>query len=163
MKNYHIRSLMPGDQTFLWEMLYHSLYVSEDGAPFDRNVVNQPEIARYVKDWGRPNDSGFVAVDEANRPLGAIWLRLFSSAEKGFGYINDQTPELGMAVLTGYQGHGIGTKLLSRLMESARKDFESISLSVVAENPAVRLYLRLGFEVAGKNGTALTMLRKLRA
>ena len=144
-------------------MLYQSLYVPEGGAPFEREILNHHEIARYVSDWGRANDSGFVAVDEYDRPVGAIWLRLFKGDKKGFGYIDDETPELGMAVLPEHRGQGLGTRLLARLIESAGEVYECISLSVAIGNPALRLYQRLGFEEVGVQGTSIVMKRKLNA
>ncbi len=162
-REYKIRSLTPLDQAFLWEMLYQSLHVPDGGAPFERSVLNQPEIAKYVKDWGRKGDSGFVAVDENNRPVGAIWLRLLKGEEKGFGYIDERTPELGMAVLAECRGQGIGTSLLSCLIKSAAGVYEYISLSVAAGNPAMRLYQRQGFEAVGENSGSIIMKRKLKA
>ena len=162
MKEYRIRPLTPADQTFLWEMLYQSLYVPVGDAPFERSILNQPEIGQYVKDWGRTNDAGFVAVDDHDRPIGAIWLRLFSGEEKGFGFVNDQTPELGMSVLPEYRGEGIGTSLLSALIKWAEDHYENISLSVASENPVRRLYERQGFTAVGKNGGSITMRNKLR-
>jgi ribosomal protein S18 acetylase RimI-like enzyme len=162
-KEFEIRLLTLSDQQFLWEMLYQSLYVPEGRAPFERSILNHPDIAKYVEDWGRENDSGFVAVAENNQPVGAIWLRLLIGAEKGFGYVDDKTPELGMAVLSEYRGKGIGTSLLSRLIKSAEDFYEYISLSVATGNPALRLYQRLGFEVVGESGDSIIMKRKLKA
>lgn len=160
-REYNIRPLTPSDQAFLREMLYQSLHVPEGGAPFEREILNHPDIAKYVDDWGRENDSGFVAVDENGRPVGAIWLRLLKGAEKGFGYVDDKTPELGMAVLPEYRGQGIGTRLLSHLIKSAEEFNEYISLSVATGNPALRLYQRLGFEIVGEHGNSITMKRNL--
>jgi ribosomal protein S18 acetylase RimI-like enzyme len=157
---YHIRALTSADQSFLWEMLYHSLYVPGGNAPFPRSILDQPDIAAYVKDWGRKNDSGFAAIDVNSRPLGAIWLRTLSGGEKGFGYIDDRTPELGMAVLPEYRGQGIGTSLLAALLTTAAASYECISLSVSPQNPALRLYHRAGFETVGSSGDSITM-RKL--
>ncbi len=160
---YKIRSLIAADQSLLWEMLYLSLFVPEGNAPFERSVLEHPDIAKYVRDWGRADDFGFVATRENNRPLGAVWLRLLAGEEKGYGYVNDSTPELGMAVFPEHRGQGIGTVLLTRLVEAATRTYKQISLSVAAENPALRLYERLGFEVVAKVGTSLTMRRKLKA
>ena len=160
---YKIRSLIAADQPLLWEMLYLSLFVPEGNAPFERSVLELPDISKYVRDWGRTDDFGFVAVDENNQPIGAIWLRLLAGEEKGYGYIDDSTPELGMAVFPEHRGQGIGTTLLTRLVEAATQIYEQISLSVAAGNPALRLYERLGFEVVAKVGTSLTMRRKLKA
>jgi hypothetical protein len=51
-----IREATASDEPFLREMLYHSLYVPDGGAPFDRNIVTLPEIAKYAEGWGRAGD-----------------------------------------------------------------------------------------------------------
>ncbi len=160
---YKIRSLIAADQPLLWEMLYLSLFVHEGNAPFERSVLEHPDISKYVRDWGGATNSGFVAVDGNNQPLGAIWLRLFKGDEKGYGYVDDFTPELGMAVFPEHRGQGIGTSLLTRLFETAGASYEQISLSVARENPALRLYQRLGFEVVAEIGNSLTMRKRLKA
>lgn len=162
-KGFEIRPLTPSDQPFLWEMLYQSLYVPDGRAPFERSILAHRDIARYVEGWGREGDCGFVALDENGRPVGAVWLRLLKGEERGFGYVDDETPELGMAVLPEYRGRGVGTSLLSRVIEAAGGKYEYISLSVSAGNPAARLYRRLGFEEVRQSGDARTMKRCLGA
>ena len=157
---YSIRPLTPADQLFLWEMLYRSLYVPEGGTPFERAILEDPDIAKYVSDWGRTYDSGFVAIDKNARPIGAGLLRLLSGNEKGFGYVDDKTAELGMAVVSEYRGKGIGTSLLDRLIASVNGVFESVSLSVAVGNSALRLYEKFGFEVVAQLGNSITMKRR---
>ncbi|MGH9901626.1 MAG: GNAT family N-acetyltransferase, partial [Pyrinomonadaceae bacterium] len=160
---YVIRQLSPADQQLLWEMLYQSLHVPEGESPFPREVVSEREIAKYVEGWGRAGDMGFVAVDSrGGEPVGAIWLRLLAGDEKGYGYVDDETPELGMAVLPEHRGRGVGSNLLRRLLDSAGAVYSSVCLSVSAGNPALRLYERMGFERAGACGTSLTMVKSLR-
>lgn len=55
------------------------------------------------------------------------------------------TPELAVAVVPECRGRGIGTKLLVQLVETAEDLFSAVCLSVRADNPAVRLYQRIGF------------------
>jgi len=158
-----IRPLLHSDEAVLWEMLYHAIYVPDGAAPPEREVVYHPQLARYVRDWGRAGDSGFLAENPASRdPIGAAWLRSLKGDDKGFGYVDHATPELSVAVLPGYRGSGIGTRLLAKLLEAASLDYDAVSLSVDAGNRAVRLYERLGFQTVGTTGTSLTMKKTLR-
>lgn len=164
MPPYSIRRLTREDQNFLWEMLYHALYVPPGHEPFPAEVVNEPEIARYVVDWGTPGDHGFAAVEQStSRDVGAVWIRLFSGPNKGYGYVADDIPELSIALLPQYRNQGIGTDLLNRLIDETRHQYRALSLSVSTDNPAARLYRRLGFEVVEQTGTSLTMKRDLAA
>lgn len=159
--NYRIRQATAADETFLWEMLYQSLHV-EGQEPFPRDVVNRPQLARYVKNWGRAGDMGFVAEDlETNRPVGAVWSRLSSTDDQGYAYLDERTPEMGIALLPEYRGQGIGTALLEHLLEAAKTHYPAISLSVSPDNPALRLYRRMGFEIVGVRNHNPVMKRDL--
>ena len=157
--NYIIRSLVPEDEPFLWEMLYQALYVSEGQSAWPRAIIHRPELACYVQGWGRESDCGFLASDAVTgQPLGAVWIRLLVGEYKGYGYVDDHTPELDIAVLPEYRGQGIGTQLLKHLFASACGQ-SSISLSVSAGNPAVKLYSRFGFTVVSRTDESLLMKR----
>ena len=157
--NCSIRALTPEDESFLWEMLYQALYVPEGHPALPREVIHLPELARYVQDWGREGDCGFLASDaKTEQPIGAVWLRLLTGENKGYGYVDDDTPELSIAVLPDYRGQGVGTQLLTHLLSPDYRQM-SISLSVSADNPAVQLYERFGFEIISKLDESLTMKR----
>jgi len=155
-----IRPIKPEDVPFLWEMLYQAIHVSTGADPPSREVLLRPEIRRYLQDWGQPGDSGFVAVDPLSaEPIGAVWLRLLIGDHKGYGYVDDETPELTVAVVPQCRGKGIGTRLLSHLLATSETQYSSLSLSVSPDNPALRLYKRMGFETVGTCGTSLVMKR----
>ena len=140
-------------------MLYHALYVPEGSPPFPKEIVNQPDIAKYVFGWGQPGDMGFATIDKASgRQIGAVWIRLFSSHNPGYGYVAENIPELSIAVLPGHRDLGIGTQLLKHLLARAAERYAGLSLSVTSENPAKRLYERQGFQVVDRKGASLTML-----
>lgn len=161
MSDYSIRAVTKADEPFLWEMLYQAIHVPEGVPAPPREIIYEPKLARYVKDWGVPGDYGLVAlVQETQQPVGATWLRLLVGEEGGYGYVDDQTPELNIAVLPEYRGKGFGTALLKQLLTTARENFPAVSLSVSPTNPAMELYKRLGFEVVGESGTSLIMLKK---
>lgn len=54
-----------------------------------------------------------------------------------------------------WQNKGIGTKLLSHLLSLYSRD--SIELTTFEDNPAKRLYERMGFVVIEKNGMTVKM------
>ncbi|MBN1430572.1 MAG: GNAT family N-acetyltransferase [Anaerolineae bacterium] len=140
------------DEPFLWEMLYQAIFVPH-GMPLpDRDIVKHSNLARYVEGWGRIDDMGVAAVD-AGIPVGAAWLRLMI----GYGYVDDQTPELSVAVLPEYRGQGLGTQMIERLLQVAKSRYHAVSLSVSVDNPARRLYERLGFKAVSRDDASMTM------
>lgn len=161
--DYTIRPLTLADEQFLWEMLYAAVHIPKGAVPYSREILKRPEISRYAEDWGQDDDMGVVAVDNiARQSIGAAWIRLLKRGNKGFGYVDDKTPELTVAVLPDYRGRGVGTGLLVHLLTEARTKYPAVSLSVSLDNPAVRLYRRLGFKAVAVSGDSLTMVISLK-
>ena len=149
----------PQDEPILRDMLYLAVFIPPGSPLPDYSVVAQPELARYVSGWGRRGDDGIIAVASSGEPIGAVWLRLWSEHDHGYGFINALTPELSVAVRPEARGRGIGTRLLRRLLQRADESYEEVSLSVSVENPAVRLYERFGFRSVVIDGASMTMAR----
>jgi GNAT superfamily N-acetyltransferase len=152
-----LRPLLPSDEPFLWEMLYQALYVPPGKLPFPRAILDDPDIACYVKGWGRPGDWGLLACDGENR-TGAIWLRQWAGEERGYGYVSPQIPELSLALLPEYRNQGLGRRMLETVIALAKECHPGLSLSVVESSPARRLYERLGFHKVGQVLESLVML-----
>jgi ribosomal protein S18 acetylase RimI-like enzyme len=145
------------DARFLRDMLHHAYYWREH-VPQD---PGEGSVQRYVMSWGRPGDAAVIAYDEAGN-VGAAWYRLFKEREPGYGFVDERTPELSIAVVPSRRGKGYGEELLAALLAQAKKDgFEQISLSVEPDNPALRLYERYGFRKVGESGGSWTMLARL--
>lgn len=153
-----IRTVMGDDPPFLNEMLYEAAYWRADSPrPRLADVLADPVLSRYTADWWRPGDSGVVA-EEDGRRIGAAWYRLFPADAPGYGFVDDHTPELSIAVVADRRGAGVGGALLAAAIEQADAEgFERMSLSVEPDNPAIELYKRHGFEVVGQNGGSVTM------
>ena len=146
------------DLRFLRDMLHHAYYWKER-APED---TGPGPVALYVKAWGRPGDAAVIALD-AGFPVGAAWSRLFARERRGYGFVDERTPELAIAVVPNARGKGVGAALLEALLGRARAEgYETISLSVDRNNAgAIGLYERHGFERLGEEDDSVTMLAHL--
>ena len=141
-----VRELRPDEAGFLREMVVAALaWRPGVELPPVELVLAHPQVVVFHQDWGRPGDTALVAEDDGTL-VGAAWYRLFTEAEHGEGFVDEQTPELAIAVVEEFRGQGVGGGLMEALHERARRDrIARISLSVDAENPAKRLYERLGY------------------
>jgi ribosomal protein S18 acetylase RimI-like enzyme len=141
-----IRELVDGEAGFLREMLLAALaWRPGVELPPAEWVLAHPQVSVFHEGWGRAGDTAFVAEDDS-RLVGAAWYRFFTNESHGEGFVDEATPELAIAVVDGCRGRGIGRRLMEALHERARADgLPRLSLSVDAENPAKRLYERLGY------------------
>jgi hypothetical protein len=98
-----MRLLEPSDEAILNEMLYHAIFVPTGGKPPHPDVVNTLELKKYVEGFGQAGDVGYVAF-KCSESIGAAWLRLWTRENKGYGYVNDETPELTVAVVPTWAG-----------------------------------------------------------
>ncbi len=138
------------------DMLHHAYYWRETMP----DAADLP-VLRYVKGWGRPGDEAVIAVEGIAR-VGAAWHRLFPRTEPGYGFIDESTPELTVAVVPARRGQGTGSALLRALIERARgRGFDALSLSVEDSGPQISFYERHGFEKVQKVGNAWTMRHDL--
>jgi GNAT superfamily N-acetyltransferase len=136
------------DVRFLRDMLRHAYYwrIDED---------RERPTYRYVQNWGRQGDAGVIAL-QGPFPSGAAWYRLFTERQPGFGFVDERTPELTLAVVPSQRGHGVGKEMLTALLDRARADgFDAVSLSAAAEQ--VPYYERFGFVPVDETPYAVTM------
>lgn len=154
--DYVIRALTPEDAPILWEMLYEGLRTLDSTA--SRETLKRPEYSRYVEGWGRAGDTGFVVSDKPDtEPLGAVWYRIPVSESGGRG---QPTAELAFAVKPGQRKRGLGAALLTQLVK-ANPHHTAISIRASANNPAVRLYERFGFQIVSDTDGTLTLRREV--
>jgi ribosomal protein S18 acetylase RimI-like enzyme len=142
-----IRDLRDDEEEFLRDMLFAALsWNPERHLPSREWVLDHPQAAIYHRGWGRPGDTALVAEEEGEL-LGLVWWRRFTEADHGHGFVDEQTPELGIGVREGYRSRGVGRALMLAAEERARADgLARLSLSVEPENHrAKRLYQSLGY------------------
>jgi len=158
----NIRPATAGDAAFLKTMLFEAARWNPDwpSEPIDE-VLDDPVLRRYHEGWGRTGDGGVIAeIDGA--PVGAVWFRQFTDTEPGYGFVDEKTPELSVAVQPLHRRKGIGGTLMRAAMVQAREEgFQAVSLSVAVHNRSRMMYQRVGFEKVGEDGDSWTMLLNL--
>jgi GNAT superfamily N-acetyltransferase len=146
-----IRSARPADRPFLTEMARLAAVIEDQPLPPADEVTTMlpPTL-----------DTVLVATTADGTPVGAAWWHFHDPP-----LIDPCVPELGLAVLATERGHGVGTALITALARKAATTYDRIVLNVHVRNPAIRIYSRNGFEVAGKGRGPLgvAMLRQLRS
>ena len=125
-------------------------------AAFDTDI----SISRYVDAWGRKGDTALIATD-GGHPVGAAWFRLFPDRLRGYGYVDEATPETTIVVVQSRQHEGIGQQLMEALLDRARADgYAAVSASVKRGDPDEASYRELGFERFSEDGDTLILVRR---
>lgn len=82
----------------------------------------------------------------SDNQIGACWVRTTNED----GDIDDSAHFFSISLCKPHHENGVGTAQMPAMLEElGSQRFERKSLSVQKENPAVRLYKRLGFEIIG--------------
>jgi ribosomal protein S18 acetylase RimI-like enzyme len=154
------RPLTREDQDDLWNWLHIALW---DPPPADlrpREVLDAAPVRIYAEDWGRAGDVGVVAqVDGVD--AGACWMRLLPVGV-GLASVDEETPQLGIALLPEFQHQGYGRPLMQAALEAARDaGYKRVSLTVHPQNPAIRLYDSCGFRKTELRNTYHLMIAEV--
>ena len=146
MTNLKIRKITKDEYPVLEDFLYYAIFVPNGVNPPPREIIFEPEIFVYIKDFGGKDDFCVVA-EQDDKIVGAAWARIIPA----YGHIDDETPELAISVLPDWRGQGIGSKMMEALFGLLReRGYKQTSLSVQKNNPALRLYKRLGYKITGE-------------
>lgn len=152
-----VREATAGEHPFLVEMARHASTLEDRPLP----AADDPAVRAVLP---ASPEAALVATDAAGRLIGAAWWHRHEPAllrDAG----GDPVPELIVSVAPEHRGEGIGGRLVEALALRAGKRFETLALNVHLRNPAVRLYTRSGFVVAGRGRGpfGVAMLRHLRS
>ena len=162
-----LRIATHNDLPFLREMLYQAVYwrsiPRNENPPFEEGL-GRPGVSCALDGWGnRKGDTGVIASRDAI-PVGAAWYRFYREPNVIRGYIDEATPVLVLAVAPEHRRHGIGTALITRLIELASEQgMHRLSLMVSGDNHAYALYEKCGFRVHSETGDSCLMIRDLQS
>ena len=153
---YTIREMKESEYCMLKDFLSEAIYLPEGMEPPPRSVLELPELGVYISDFGKGPADIALAAETEGRVRGALWVRIMDD----YGHVEDDVPSMAIAVFKGYRGQGMGEALIKRMFDILRLGgYRGVSLSVQKENPAVKLYLRLGFETIKDRDGELVMAK----
>ncbi|MBR3823918.1 MAG: GNAT family N-acetyltransferase [Lachnospiraceae bacterium] len=150
-----IRKWKDGEQAFLEDFLYEAIFIPEGVEAPSREIIRLPELQVYITDFGkRPDDICFLA-EVDGKVAGAVWVRVMED----YGHLEEGVPSFAISLYKEYRNRGIGTALMERMIqELAERGYEKASLAVQKANYAVRMYQKVGFEIAGENEEEYLMM-----
>jgi len=161
-KKYTIREIKETELNILEIMLYEAIYQPVGSEPLPRDIIKTPEISVYIDGFLKKSDDYCLVADVEGIIIGAVWVRILVGEIKGYGNIDDKTPEFAISLIEEYRNQGIGTSLMKKMIEYLKENkYKQTSLSVAKDNYAVRMYEHVGFEIVSKKKDDYLMLLKL--
>lgn len=156
--NYSIRELRQDENKVLDTFLYEAIFIPEGVSAPSKDIINQPELQVYVKDFGENKGDLCLVVETNNEIVGAVWVRIMND----YGHIDDETPSFAISLLKEYRNYGIGTELMKQmLMKLKMQGYKQASLAVQKMNYAVSMYQKVGFEIVDENDEEYIMICRL--
>ncbi|MFZ6720946.1 GNAT family N-acetyltransferase [Undibacterium sp. Ji49W] len=138
--------LLARHQDLLWRFLHIALWDPPPAGLRPLETLQLPGVRIYAEEWGCATDVGVIAQPAGQtEAVGACWMRLVPDG-MGLAYVDEQTPQLGIALLPAYQHQGYGRQMMLAALDTARHHgFRQVSLTVHPQNPAIRVYESCGF------------------
>ncbi len=146
--DYEVRHIRQDEWPLLEDFLYEAIFVPEgfEGEVPRSVIYDDPKCRAAYLGFGTLPDDRAVVAEVGGGVVGACWVRTTDE----YGRIDDATPSFSISLYKPYRGQGIGTALMRALLGELRDaGYIRASLSVQKENPALRLYERMGFRIVG--------------
>lgn len=146
--DYTIREIQKQEYPLLDNFLYEAIFIPEGVEPPPKNIITSPELQVYVEHFGESRDDWGLMAEADGKIVGAVWVRIMDD----YGHIDNETPSLAISLYKEYRGLGIGTAMMKEILTLLKSHgYSRVSLSVQKANYAVKLYLKIGFEIVGEN------------
>ena len=159
----NIRPATKDDDEFLKTMLYEAARWNPDWPrePMEE-VLDEPMLAPLPRGLGARRRRRRDRRDRRRAGRRRRGTGCSPRTQPGYGFVDEKTPELSIAVAPLHRRKGIGGTLLRAAMVQAREEgYQSLSLSVAVHNRSRMMYQRVGFEKVGEQGENWTMLVNL--
>lgn len=156
-----IRKIKKSEIQLLPDFLYEAIFQPDETNLLPRNIIKKPELSVFLDNFGKDNDYCLVAECDG-KIVGAVWARILSGKVKGFGNIDDKTPEFAISIYKEYRNRGIGTALMKDMLQLLKNcGYAKTSLAVQKDNYAVKMYKLVGFEIVSELEEEYLMVCKL--
>lgn len=156
--NITIREIQKQEYPLLDNFLYEAIFIPEGVEPPPKNIITSPELQVYVERFGELKDDWGLVAEVGGNIIGAVWVRIMND----YGHIDDETPSLAISLYKEYRGFGIGTAMMKKILTLLKSHgYSQVSLSVQKANYAVKLYLKVGFEIVKENEEEYIMVNCL--
>lgn len=140
-----LRPIEPGDQPFLLA-LYASTREQELApvpfTPEQKAAFLQQQFAAQSRHYAQYHDTSFDLVLLGGEPAGRLLVARWAA----------ELRIVDVALLPAFRGRGIGSRLLAPLLAEADARGVPLTIHVERDNPAQRLYRRLGFAPVADEG-----------
>lgn len=154
----NIRPIKSEEITQLSDFLYEAIYQTDNTTLLPRTVIQHPSLWCYIESFGTRKGDLCMVAEYDTLVVGAIWSRYMH----GYGYVDDDTPEISMSLYPTYRNKGIGSQLLNKMLDILKDSgVKQVSLSVSRTNYAVAMYQRFGFEIIAERANDYLMLCRL--
>ena len=156
--NYLIRELKQDENKVLDTFLYEAIFIPEGVSAPSKDIINQPDLQVYVKDFGKNKGDLCLVAQVRDKIVGAVWVRIMND----YGHVDNETPSFAISLFPEYRNHGIGTALMKSMIDLLKTEkYKQASLAVQKTNYAVNMYKNVGFEITDENEEEYIMICKL--
>ncbi|WP_022765955.1 GNAT family N-acetyltransferase [Butyrivibrio sp. XPD2006] len=150
-----IRNLRENEIDLLRDFLYEAIFIPEGVTPPPREIIEQPELRIYYENFGTGKADHCLVAEDDGRVVGAVWTRIMDD----YGHVDDETPSFAISLYKEYRGQGIGTKLMTGMLEELKRNgYTRASLAVQKANYAVKMYEKVGFKTVDENDEEYIMV-----
>ena len=104
----------------------------------------EAQTAHYLEHY---TGASFKVIEVDGEPAGRLYVARWE----------DEIRVMDIALLPEHRGTGIGTRLLRDLLDEAEASGKKVTVHVELNNPALRLYQRLGFRPVAERGVYLLL------
>lgn len=148
----YYRDLGESDFSFL-----KSVYRSTREGELDRtgweewqkaDFINMQFFAQHNYYQGHYTDANWLVVEQNNVPIGRLYIEEWPSEYR----------IIDIALLGEFRTFGIGSAILKDIIDLARSNHKKVGIHVEKDNPAKKLYSRLGFVKSDDTGEVYDLM-----